>query len=143
MLDKIHAHRLTELVRILESDEPLMVGTFNFRHVYIDAESVNFWGSIPGPLTPFLPPCGSVGCAIGEARLRWPGLFHRSIDAYLEDACEVFGLTQAEANRLFTPVMGSDTPKDYCGAVLPPDATRYQVAAEIRKFLEEQKLEQP
>lgn len=119
MFDKIHAQRLTALADHLDRAEVLKVGTFNFQYVFEKLE------------------CGTMGCAMGESALLWPEAFPGCIEAnagYFTCGDEFFGTTDEESDHLFLPNR-QDT-ASYGGVMLTESATRYEVAANIRAFLE-------
>lgn len=98
--------------------------------------------------------CGTNGCAIGECPILfpeewefrkeetftsayWPRLIrpmHGNADGSksFRDAEAFFGLTQAESNLLFIP---ADTEQELQNGQLSEDATRYDVAEQIEKFI--------
>jgi hypothetical protein len=87
--------------------------------------------------------CGTVGCALGEC----PGLFPKDwyfsgpvprltgteyLGAYTS-ASIYFGISYEAAQHLFSP--NDQKPALYGGKILGPDATRYEVAENIREFI--------
>jgi len=88
--------------------------------------------------------CGSAGCALGELPFAFPDAWRLDtleFSAYLikdsegdcfEDACIFFDLSSEEVDTLFIP--GMDAP--WLERVLYDEATRYDVADSIRKFVE-------
>lgn len=125
VFDKCHAARLTQLADHLENAETLGVGDFDFSVVYSKDSGY---------------PCGSAGCAMGECSALWPLHFGPMDYATFNDpnfqtkVSEWFGLTGGESDHLFYP--GDQYPKMFGGERLGEDATRYQVASNIRCFLE-------
>jgi len=123
---KEHAARLTALADRLESRVTLHVGKFKY----------NTWFRKNK--------CGTAGCAAGEACLMWPDQFGPLIEYCGVDESAVkewFGLsTQSEFNHLFVP--NNQLPKLYGGRSLSSKATRQEVAAQIRAFLEYKAREQ-
>jgi hypothetical protein len=89
--------------------------------------------------------CGTAGCALGECpkvfgtrvwqlRQRWCGSMphHRNFSG-IGAASLFFGITQEQAIHLFVP--GAQRPLLFEGEALYGDATREQVAANIRAFI--------
>lgn len=124
MFDKIYAARLTVLVNHLENAEKLAVGTFRF--------------------TVFRNLCSTAGCAIGEASALWKRDFMNYCNSdenewctdaqYLQWGMEFFGLSRSEFDHMFIP--NCQMPMRYGGKQLNGTADRYEVAANIRSFLE-------
>lgn len=89
--------------------------------------------------------CGTIGCAIGELPIlfpkKWdfkgyegePMLKMSSLEDTKEDAMKFFDLGYDEVNHLFFPDRQDTT--TYGGFELGDDATRYQVASNIRDFI--------
>lgn len=81
--------------------------------------------------------CGYAGCVLGEFHVIFPekyaGKFYVGLGDPTPDGVESFlGLTSSEAHHLFIP--GAQDP-GIPGALLNIDATRFAVAANIRKFI--------
>ncbi len=115
-MNKEQRENLEQLAEQLEKAEKLLVGEFDFRMYYCTMN------------------CGTAGCAIGEASLMWPGVFPESHWEYEDAALSLFGVKHREYTHLFIPE-GQDTSR--CGGVyLEGNATRYEVAANIKAFLE-------
>lgn len=83
--------------------------------------------------------CGTAGCAIGECPIVFPdewkfdklgGIVLRSGD----DHTVFFDITDEQYDHLFLP--NDQDCETYGGEELGKDATRYQVAANIRAFIE-------
>lgn len=97
------------------------------------------------------PKCGTAGCAIGECPIAFPNdwefragqsvaLIGSKIRLYTSEshgAKKFFGLTHHQADHLFYPEM-QDT-KLYGGKYLEDDATRHEVASNIRIFVKTMK----
>ena len=98
------------------------------------------------------PKCGTAGCAIGECPIVWPYYWEwsnnglpvlngsdrvsipRNINknGVIFHVMRWFDINLEQSNYLFVP----DSGQCYIhGSVLPPTATRYEVAAHIRKFV--------
>ena len=130
MFDKMHSARLTRLANHLESNEELGVQNFDFG-LFFTQTSVRH--------------CGTAGCALGECLYLWPGewsLRNGTLGHWVlcdgkndptESARSFFGLTEFECDHLFFP--DEQRPEKFGGVKLTMDATRYQVAANIRAFL--------
>jgi hypothetical protein len=131
MFDKVHAARLTQLADHLESGK-LGHDLFDF-NTYHNAQ-----------------PCGTSGCAIGECPTLWPRHWEMTIGPILRDfqkgvcsieesACWWFGIDEREFRHLFMPY--GQEPRLYGGTHCHQDVTRYEVAANIRAFLEVKRRE--
>lgn len=96
--------------------------------------------------------CGTMGCALGELPILFkrdwkfdeigaPSLRNSQSDFPYprSDAMNYFGISEKEANRLFYPIDEDDVELSPKGSILPPSATRKQVAKGIRKFLKEKR----
>lgn len=134
--DKIHTARLAALADHLETAETLKVGTFYFGTFYSTTAEL---GEDADELLrrDGFHVCGTAGCAIGEAAALWPEHFkiqNWGYPAYESDAKTFFGITAIETDHLFFP--GCQDTDKYGGKVLFSFATRYEVAANIRAFLE-------
>lgn len=97
------------------------------------------------------PKCGTAGCAVGELPIlfpkKWvwnqfgePVLWSSSRDEAddynentLDDVAYFFDLSDAEVHHLFVPELQET--ELYGGRDLSSDATRYQVACNIREFI--------
>ncbi len=137
MFDKVHAARLTALADHLERAVALKVDKFYFACSLSDVETYTGGGHREG-----WPKCGTVGCACGEASLLWPEHFRSGTDwlAMAEDAQKFFGLSFGEREHLFDP--NQQDLGLFGGQHLGNNATRYEVAANIRAFLEIKAREQ-
>jgi hypothetical protein len=89
------------------------------------------------------PECGTLGCAIGECPILWPRdwCFDFEGDPVLSEgdhmvpmecAMEWFDIRRSMAHHLFNP---TDQSSDYGGRYLDPNATKEQVAGNIRAFV--------
>lgn len=78
--------------------------------------------------------CGYAGCALGEFHVifpeRYAGKFYVGLGAH--DVEAFLGLTEAEARHLFVPNLQRP---EIPGSALDGDATRFEVASNIRKFI--------
>ena len=84
--------------------------------------------------------CGYMGCAIGECPIIWPEDWEFMPYPVLKgtrwsdrSGVKWFDITLAEFRRLFTPY--NQHPDRYGGIALGDDATKEQVAANIRAFV--------
>lgn len=122
----MHKERLETLVEHLERGE-LGHKRFDFSQ-YNDAES---------------PTCGTSGCALGECPIIWPDDWRFNlvghpvlVDLFCpeESTKDWFEIDSQELLHLFWS--RAQNPEKYGGKVLGKDATRYEVAANIRAFIE-------
>lgn len=123
----MHKQRLLKLAEHLETGK-LGHDRFDFEH-YHQEES-----------------CGYAGCAIGECPILFPRhwrfdqtndpvLRHRDHSTSTSDAAQsFFKLSEEEESHLFHA--NFQDPSKFGGRRLGPRATRYQVAANIRAFVE-------
>jgi len=88
--------------------------------------------------------CGTSGCAMGECPVLWPDQwewYHDSVVLSEQkgigpemSGMRWFSITLNEYAHLFIPL--SQDPAMFGGELLERDATRYEVAANIRAFIE-------
>lgn len=132
-MNKIQARRLEKLATHLESGK--------LGHKKFDFSTYNNSGTNK---------CGTAGCAIGELpilaprdwkfdSMGFPKLRDSVSFIITNDVMDYFGLDEQEAHRLFYPIEEVNKELSPEGSVLPPSATRKQVARGIRKFLKEKK----
>lgn len=122
-----HIDRLAKLAEHLEKGQ--------LGHVRFDFSTINDTES---------PHCGTAGCALGELPIVWPNLWSWNYAGLptLKDVGEsifsgariFFGLSSVETFHLFYP--DEQLTDVYGGKDLDDNATRYEVAANIRAFIE-------
>lgn len=122
-----HIDRLAKLAEHLEKGQ-LGHATFDFAVVNNSLEAS----------------CGTAGCALGELPIVWPLCWSWNYGGipykigvqrlFEEDACDFFGIDQEEMDHLFYPAL--QRVDVYGGKKLNRSATRYEVAANIRAFIE-------
>jgi len=90
--------------------------------------------------------CGTAGCGIGECPVIWPGEWKfggglplligtkPNIDNVNTSVEVWFGLAPNQVDHLFYPYLQNCD--EYGGEIMGDDATRYDVAANIRAFIE-------
>lgn len=92
--------------------------------------------------------CGTTGCAIGECPFIWPDDWKFDTDGepvltgkigVHDSVLDWFNLSVPEARHLFIPDAQSEIL--YGGRNLTGDATKYEVAANIRAFIEKKENE--
>ena len=137
----IRFDRLAQIADHLEKGQ-LIHPVFDFRYF-------NTCDDDETPLPPHAPPhCGTNGCAVGEFPAIWPQDWHfdtkdpfsalprlrHAHNKHVEsDVCDWLGLDMNAYYHLFVP--SSQEPGDFGGQVLYRDATKDQVAANIRAFI--------
>lgn len=117
--------RLLELARFLRDEVTNKL--FDFGEVFVIGEK------LPKDALKAGGGCGTVGCGMGWADVRWPnqGLIrstchsNRSFYADDDNVAEFFGIDEDEVHFLFYP------------GALPSSATRLQLAKHIEKFVAE------
>ena len=132
--DKVHSARLTALADHLENAQELKVGAFYFGTFLMSKDEMDFNEEFASVI---FKGCGTAGCACGEAAMLWPKAFPigcSGVRNYFSCAQKFFGITVDECRHLFA-VMSQDT-RRFGGRMAGEFSTRYEVAANIREFLE-------
>jgi len=129
--------------RLLQLAAHLEVGLLG--HAVFNFSVYNGNGNSPllGLADERLKSCGTNGCAIGECPIIWPEAWHfgvRGVTLALESdkdteegGCHWFGLSINQYEHLFAPY--SQEPFTYGGEFLDGNATKEEVASNIRSFV--------
>lgn len=126
----MHKERLEKLADHLERGK-LFHEVFDFRVINATDGKSDLSGS-----------CGTAGCALGECPGLWPDDWEwdewgsvglKDCGSLFAPEQVFFGLNAYEAGHLFYPML--QEPDFYGGKELSGDATRHEVAANIRAFI--------